>query len=505
MLILNIILITTVLYLIFYAIYSITLNIKAYSANEYLDDVKTVLRGKNKLNKLCVLIFAGANDKKLYDLLKVLSFQNYPKDFYEVHVIYKKDSEIEPMPQGGYDAKIHIIENPDYFSKDKALSIFIDKTIKDNDFDAFVFLGPDRIIDEHYLYSVNLHVEPSTVTTGELSVISSTNNFTSQFKAQILKAYIKCQNKIQNLARTMFEMATIIDGSNCVIASDILQKVGKVCFETKNDALKFSLFLASNSIKPVYTPFIRTKVDINDYDASNPSIWQKLNMFKYYLPIIFSKPRAFKEFVFYTLKPDVTGIFVAYFFAFYCSLKFYSFFELKFVFHIGVLLAINFLIGVFASKLNLRELIYLLMYPAFIVWQRVKIFTKKISLIWIENRIYEDENTNSATVNTLVFDGKSDQLCKLFLVSEDGMRKVVFELNKKQISSDSCIRMCDAMTSLSGKLKLKGFTLKICQNCANFNSSVDGSLDLLKGECQAAAEVGQNSQTLIWNTCRNFK
>ena len=129
---------------------------------------------------------------------------------------------------------------------------------------------------------------------------------------------------------------------------------------------------------------------------------------------------------------------------------------------------------------------------------------KKISLMWIENKIHEEENVNSATVNAIVNDGKKDTLCKLLLVSEDGMRKVVFECGKRTITSDSFIRMYDAMEDIAVKLKSKGFALKICQTCGNFCSVPDGTVDVLKGECRAISPDDSISQTLIWNSCPNY-
>ena len=500
----NIIIFVLFVYIIFYTIYTLTLNIKAFKAKEFVNDTKMLLESGGLLNNLCVIIWADSTNKKLYDLLKMLDCQTYPKENYEVHVIFKRDKENVSIPEVAYGAQVHIIENPEYFSKDKAVSLFVEKMISENRFSAFVFLGADRMVDENYLSSVNKTVHTSCVLSGSLSVTCRDDDFLKQLKCQVLRSYVKYQNKVQNIVRTMFEMPVILDGQNCVISSDVLEKTGRVCFETKNDELKFSLFLASNSIRPTFSPFIKSTVDVENYDASTPSFMQKLAMFKYYLPKSFSKPWNFKEFIFYTLKPDTLGIIVLYLALLFCAFRYFTSLELKFTFHLGVLLILNFILGTFAAKLNLQERFYILFYPACIFWQRAKIFTKKISLMWIENKIHEDENVNSATVNAIVNDGKKDSLCKLLLVSEDGMRKVVFEYGKKTITSDSHIRMYDAMEDITNKLKLKGFQLKICQTCGNFCSVPDGTVDVLKGECRAISPDDSFAQTLIWNSCPNY-
>lgn len=505
MLIVNFILFTLFIYIIIYSIYTLTLSIKAFGAKEYMADTRALLESNSAQNKLCVLIWACAGNKRLYDLLKILDNQSYNKSDYEVHVVFKKDKEDISIPEYVYGAAVHCIENPEYFSKDKALTLFIEKVVPEKKFDAYVFLGADRMVDENYLSYVNKSVYSSCVLSGRLNVTVSGCEFLKQLKCQVLRAYLKYQNRVHNLARAMFDMPVFIDGSNCVISADILEKTGRVCIETKNDEMKFSLFLASNSIKPTFSPFIQSCVDVENYDASTPTLKQKIMMFKYYLPISMSKPWNFKEFVFFNFRPDTLGIMALYCLLLICAFKYYTFFELKFTFHLGVLLILNLILGTFAARLNFKERIYLAFYPACIFWQRAKIFTKKISLMWIESRIHEEENVNSATVNSVVSDGKKDVLCKLVLVSEDGMRKVVFRCGKRHVTTDSYIRMYDAIGDMSNRLKSKGYTLKICQNCGNFCSVPDGTVDLLKGECQAASpDENSTVPTLIWNTCPNF-
>ena len=504
MLMINLLVLILFIYIIVYSIYTLTININAFKTNEYINDTKMLLESSGSLNNLCVIIWADSSNKKLYDLLKTLDNQTYPRQNYEVHVVFKRDRENVSIPEIAYGAQVHIIENPDYFSKDKALSLFVEKIVSENRFSAFVFLGADRMVDENYLSCVNKTVYNTCVLSGSTSITCHSNDFFKQFKCQVLRAYLKYQNKVQNIVRTMFEMPVILDGQNCIISSDVLEKTGRVCFETKNDELKFSLFLASNSIKPTYTPFVKTTVDVDNYDASTPTLAQRFVMFKYYLPRLFSKPWHFREFVFYTLKPDTLCVMFLYCALLFCAFRYFTSLELKFTLHLGILLILNFILGTFAARLKLKERFYILFYPVCIFWQRAKIFMKKISLIWIENKIKEEENVNSATVNAIVNDGKKDALCKLLLVSEDGMRKIVFEYGKKNITSDSHIRMYDAMEDIVQKLKSKGYFLKICQTCGNFCSVPDGTVDVLKGECRAISPDESVSQTLIWNSCPNF-
>ena len=117
----------------------------------------------------------------------------------------------------------------------------------------------------------------------------------------------------------------------------------------------------------------------------------------------------------------------------------------------------------------------------------------------IIDSVYEEENINSATINAMVNNGKKDFSCKLDLVSEDGMRKVVFREGNRFIVTDSYLRMYDALVDMTYKLNTKGMTLKICQNCQHFSISPDGTLDCLNGKCQIS-----QSEILIWNGCQFF-
>ena len=130
MLLINLVLFSLFLYILIYSIYTLTLNIKAFGAKEYVSDTKMLLQSSSALNTRCVIIWADSTNKRLYDLLKVLDNQTYSRQNYEVHVVFKRDRENVSVPEFAYGAQIHIIENPEYFSKDKSLSLIVQKLVK---------------------------------------------------------------------------------------------------------------------------------------------------------------------------------------------------------------------------------------------------------------------------------------------------------------------------------------------------------------------------------------
>lgn len=109
-------------------------------------------------------------------------------------------------------------------------------------------------------------------------------------------------------------------------------------------------------------------------------------------------------------------------------------------------------------------------------------------------------------MDAYVTDGKKNVMCKMDLISEDGMRRVILRFRKKRMISDESIRMCDAISNMSKKMNVHGFTLKICQNCVHFTQLQDGTVDLLRGTCSCLKnENGEDFETLVWNRCDNFK
>ena len=193
-----------------------------------------------KENKLCVAIWANSKHKRLEDLLKSLNNQTYSKQNYSVHVIVQREKDtVNFLPECIYGAIIHNIENPEFFSKDKALSVFVEKLLPENKFDAFVFLGADRTVGENYLELVNKSIyEPGTILTGSLNVKTASDILFYKLKYEILNAKQHFVNNTVNVARRMFELSQVIDGNNCAITADVLEKTGRICFETRNDELK---------------------------------------------------------------------------------------------------------------------------------------------------------------------------------------------------------------------------------------------------------------------------
>ncbi len=489
-----------IIYLFIYCIYQLFFYIKARNLDNFAYE-QEINRSKVTENKrLCVLIYATSRDKNLDKLLASLNNQDYSKDNYEVHVAFQKDmNDTNAERDFALGARIHNIQNPDFFSKDKALNLLIQKLLPEKNFDAFIFLGAKRIIGEKYLYNINKTITEPGVYVGTKITMNKNKQFAKRLKQAVISSYLKYSNRTYNLVRSMFNLPFLIDGENFVITSDVLNQIGYISVEDKDIELEYTLDLASNGIKSIYSPYIITGVDIKNYNFASPSLKNKIHLFSYYFKFLFFKDLTFKEFILFCLKPNSILVIAAYIGLLSLSVSFPQHVASNFVIVLGAFLFANFLFSIFISKMTASEVFFLIFYPFCLTWQKTKLYINNLTMRSIKNSKYEEENINSATVSAVVRHGKKDINCKLDLVSEDGMKKVVFREGNRFISTDLCLRMYDAMADMTYKLKSKDLTLKVCQNCEHFSISPDGTLDCVVGKCNVS-----QVEICIWNGCQYF-
>ena len=489
-----------IIYLFIYCLYQLFFYIKANNIAQYFEIAEKTRNLAIDKNKLCVIIYATHKDKNLDKLLNVLNNQSYSKEDYEVHVAYQREeSDTSLMRDFALGARIHNIQNPDYFSKDKAINLLIQKMMPENKFSAYVFLGANRMIGEKYLENINKTLSKNCVITGAKISTNEKEQFAKKVKNLILTSYLKYVSITNNIVRAMFDLPSVIDGENLIIPANVLESMGYVAIEDKDAQLEFSLDLASNGFKTIYSPYIITAVDVKNYDFNSPSIRNKFALFIHYFPLFIFKNYAFREFILFLLKPNSIFVLFSYLILIFSSVYMSHHVPQKAIFILGIFLIVNFIISVIVSKLNFKELFWLFFYPLCLTWQKIKIFMNSLTMSSIIDSRYEEENINSATIVATVNNGKKDFDCKLDLVSEDGMRKVVYREGNRFIVTDSYLRMYDALEDITYKLRTKGMVLKTCQNCQFFTLQPDGTLDCLKGKCNISG-----NEIIIWKGCQYF-
>ncbi len=489
------------IYIFIYCAYQLFFLIKAKDIEHYFEMQEKTRSIAVEKNKLCVIIYASQKDKNLERLLNILNNQSYKKEYYEVHVAYQREetdtSSIKDFMCGAF---IHNIQNSDYFSKDKAINLLLEKFMEEDKFDAYVFLGADRMVGEKYLENINKSIQGPGVYTGSKVSMNEKPQLAKRIKQCIIASYLKYVNMTSNITRSMFELSSFIDGDNLVVTKDVIKKTGYVGLEDKTSELEYVLDLAINDIKTKFSPYIISAVDVKNYDFSTPLLRDKITLFIHYFPILLFRGNSYREFILYLLKPNSLFVLFSYIFLLFLSAYSQSKIIYNTVYALSFFLFANFLLSLKVTKMRISEIFWLLFYPLCLSWQKTKLLINALTMRSIMNSRYEEENINSATINAVINNGKKDSSCKLDLVSEDGMRKVIFREGNRFIATDSFLRMYDALSDITYKLKSKGITLKTCQNCQNFTLKPDGTLDCLNGQCQ----ISQN-EILIWNGCQYFR
>ena len=216
----------------------------------------------------------------------------------------------------------------------------------------------------------------------------------------------------------------------------------------------------------------------------------------------------FTEFLFSLFKPNpIILVALICLIALY-SFNFYFIIDFPWAVFLAVVLAIAFAFSVYNSHLFAKPLLYLCLSPFWTLSDTIG----KIPLIKNIFKIKDKKQTEpveKVVVPVYVTNGRSVFPCKLELISDGGFKKAVFRYkNKKQETTQSFVRMCDAVKNISDILEQHGFRMKICQSCAYFSPKIDGTNNMVKGYCNKKAVDDENCadlpETLLWSTCDSF-
>ena len=160
------------------------------------------------------------------------------------------------------------------------------------------------------------------------------------------------------------------------------------------------------------------------------------------------------------------------------------------------------------AKLNMKETLLLTLYPIYSICHIIKNFPP-IRFILNKLGATSDRETDKLTIDVTVLTKHGDRGCKLeFISTENGLSKIRFIYKNKKYTTASHLRMIDALQQLKSKMEDYGLTLKICSCCSNFTSCVDGTTNMLKGQCHndyPSPLLNEPRPTLIWNSCSCFE
>ena len=458
-------------------------------------------------SKLCVILHSHNNYEQLKNILFLLDGQNYPKDKFVIQVILDNCNDHSEELIEKYDnVKLLNLNDGVTVGKDQAVSILLESLRQNDTIDSYVFLDLNRFIENDFLDNVNLALSVSPVVTGKTIVIENDN---LSFSEKIKISYIKYHNNFIRKARTLLGLSDRIDGSILCIKKDFVEKVDALDLKDINTELKYSLLISSLGYPCLYMPFVKTYVKSFDMDINRPSLGYRISLFRQCLTKLFTFNLSFIEHICSMICPSGLVAIILSMSYLLLSAKFYFLFSFIVVFTLFSLLILGFAISLLKSELYAKDFMYLAVYPLYSI---LHILDNLPPYRFIKKYFFNKENTGKNiqkySVKVIATNGKANIPCKLDLISENGMARVVFSFKKKKFKSSRQIRMVEALNELTSKLNDYGFNLKICYCCEYFSSLVDGSTNMIKGQCSYDfKDKGTNDPlvTLIWNSCSACK
>ena len=165
--IINILLVLYIYLLIFIAYYAFNV-FKSTKRNQIGLEQKYIAR--DLPGNLITIIYAKTGDKGVVELVRMLKEQKYPKENYQIHVLFdnSKDDYSDIIEQAG-GVKVWRINNGSEMGKDNALPWLLERLISFRNVNAFVFLDANRKINPDFLRNINTALFSSDVVVPAIS------------------------------------------------------------------------------------------------------------------------------------------------------------------------------------------------------------------------------------------------------------------------------------------------------------------------------------------------
>ena len=494
------------LYLIYLYVISYTLYLLVLAVRNLKDKPFFIERKYSKYDDIkrnfALIIYSHNHKDCLFQLVEEIKMQDYPLANFKVYAILD-DCNDGSHKLFEYDSFVHVLNIQDVgtLGKQQAISMLLEELKKDNTIDAYIFIDGIRRINSDFLTLANAALNKADAVTGELHINRTYLDIVDKIKA-VHKKYIA--NFIKQ-ARTLLGLATQIDSGLFIIKKSVLDETEGINFKDINSELEFSLLLSQIGHKCVYNPNIQSYA----YGTFKiPRLSKRFNLllsnFKNFKNINFT----FIEQVFSLLNPNCWLLIGAYAILIVYSYKFPFALKPNFILGSAATLVTAFLISLLNAKLNIKEVLLLLAYPIYSICHIIRNFPP-VRLLLKKLGANSDKDADKLNIDVIVLTKHGERSCKLeFISTENGLSKIRFIYKNKKYTTSAHLRMIDALQQLKSKMEDYGLTLKICSCCKNFTSCVDGSKNMLKGECHnefPSPLLNEPRQTLIWNSCSSFE
>lgn len=492
------------LYVAIYTLYMFVLAIRNLKDKPFYIERKYSKR-EGQRNNFAVIIYSHNHKDCLFQLVEQFKMQDYPLSNFKLYAILD-DCNDGSEKLFEHDKFVHVLNLQDVgtLGKNQSIAMLLEELKKDESIDAYIFIDSIRGVDSDFLTLANAALAKADAITGEVNINRESLDIVDKIKA-VRKKY---QANFFKQARSLLGLATQVDSGLFIIKKSVLDDTEGVNFKDINSELEFSLLLSQTGHKCVYNPNIQSYVLGQDLTFKKPRLTKRFKLLKTNFKNLKTINFAFIEHICSLLNPNVWFLIGAYLLLILYSYHYPFLVTCNVVIFSAVILLAIFGISLINAKLNAKEVIMLSFYPLYSICHIIKnfppirAFLKKIGA-------GSDKETDKLVVDVMVQTKHGDRGCKLeFISTESGLSKIRFLYKNKKYTTSTHLRMIDALQQLKSKMEDYGLVLKICSCCKYFTSSVDGSKNMLKGECNnefPSPLLRETKQTLIWNSCTSFE
>ncbi len=492
------------LYLIIYTLYLLVLSVRNLKDKPFSIEKKYSKYDDIK-NNFALIIYSHNHKECLQELIEQIKMQDYPLANFKVYVILD-DCNDGSEKLFEYDNFIHVLNIQDVgtLGKNQSISMLLEEIKKDSSIDAYIFIDGIRKINPDFLTLANASLRKADAVTGELNINRDNLDIVDQIKS----VHKKYQANFLKQARSLLGLATQVDSGLFIIKKSALEDIDGIKFKDINSELEFSLLLSQAGHKCVYNPNIQSYILGQDCTFRQPRISKRFNLLKNNFKNLKTLNFPFIEHICSLINPNYWFIFAAYALLIIYSYNCPFIVTCNVVIFSAILLLAIFALSLVNAKLNAKEIFLLLLYPIYSICHIIKNFPP-IRFILKKLGANTDKETDKLVIDVMVQTKHGDRGCTLeFISTESGLSKIRFIYKNKKYTTSAHLRMIDALQQLKSKMEDYGLVLKICSCCANFTSCVDGSTNMLKGQCHnefPSPLLNEPRPTLIWNSCSSFE
>lgn len=492
------------LYILIYTLYMFILSLRNLKDRPFTIERKYSKYNEFK-NNFAVIIYSHNHKNCLEELVEELKMQDYPLANFNVYVILDNCNDgSEKLFE--HDNFIHVMNIQDVgtLGKNQSISMLLEELKKNESIDSYIFIDGTRRIAPDFLTLANVALKKSDAITGEVNINRTNLDIIDKVKA----VHKKYQANFFKQARALLGLATSVDSGLFIIKKYVLDKIEQIDFKDIDSELQFSLLLSELGHKCTFNPNIQSYILGQDCLFKKPRLTKRFSLLKNNFKNLRTINFPLIEHICSLLNPNCWFLIISYAVLIAYSYNCQFIVKCNVVIFTAVLLLAIFGLSLVNAKLTAKETVLLLAYPLYSIGHIIRNFPP-IRALLKKIGANTDKEVDKLTIETMVQTKHGDRGCVLeFISTESGLSKIRFIYKNKKYTTDSHLRMIDALQQLKSKMDDYDLTLKICSCCSKFTSCADGSTNMLKGKCHnefPSPLLSEPRPTLIWNTCSCFE